>query len=82
MPVYEYRCQSCKSDFELLELAGREVKKACPACGSQDILQKFSVFSARESSGPSPFGGGNNGGPAGDCGRCGGMPGSCSMGGG
>ncbi len=80
MPVYEYRCQSCKNDFELLELAGRDVKRACPACGSRDILQKFSVFSARESSGPSPSGDGN-GGAAGECGRCGGVPGSCSIGG-
>lgn len=77
MPLFEYQCRSCKKVFELLHLAGREVKKACPSCGSADILQRISVFAARASNASAGDVGGNADGET--CRRCGNEPGSCAM---
>ena len=75
MPVFEYQCLSCRKDFELLHLAGREVKKACPDCGSVRVEERVSVFSAGSSRG-----GGSPSDDGGMCGRCGDAPGSCGRG--
>ena len=42
MPIYDYRCQSCGSAFELLVLKGTE--PACPQCESKQIDQQISSF--------------------------------------
>lgn len=42
MPVYEYRCNACKKEFERL-VFGNQVMK-CPDCGSADVTKKMSVF--------------------------------------
>ena len=76
MPIYEYVCSDCTSEFELLVL-GRE-KPACPTCRS-DKLEKLLSVPAAPSMGRSelpvcerPTSGG--------CGlpQCG--PGGCGMG--
>ena len=43
MPIYEYRCRGCASEFELLILKGSPAP-ACPACESADIEQLLSGF--------------------------------------
>jgi putative FmdB family regulatory protein len=43
MPIYEYRCRQCASEFELLVLRTSPVP-ACPACESQQIEQLLSGF--------------------------------------
>ncbi|MCH8801068.1 MAG: FmdB family transcriptional regulator [Chloroflexi bacterium] len=32
MPRYDYRCESCKSEFELVQTFAEAGKGACPAC--------------------------------------------------
>jgi putative FmdB family regulatory protein len=44
MPLYEYTCQNCDSDFEKLATSGDEVR--CPDCGSTDVSRKIATFSA------------------------------------
>jgi putative FmdB family regulatory protein len=42
MPIYEYRCCECDTDFEKLLFGNQEV--TCPKCNSNDVKKKFSVF--------------------------------------
>jgi putative FmdB family regulatory protein len=42
MPIYEYQCEHCSNQFELLVLKATVV--ACPACGSPNLEQLLSGF--------------------------------------
>ena len=42
MPLFEYRCTSCKGEFELLILHG--AVPVCPSCGSTTLEKKLSMF--------------------------------------
>jgi putative FmdB family regulatory protein len=44
MPLYEYTCQSCRQDFELL-VRGSE-RPECPECGSPKLAKRLSVPAA------------------------------------
>lgn len=41
MPIYEYRCQACGHQFELLVL--REATPACASCGSAKLERLLSM---------------------------------------
>lgn len=41
MPIYEYACDTCEHEFELL-VRGSETP-ACPACGSEELNRKLSL---------------------------------------
>ena len=41
MPIYEYRCQACKHEFETLVLGKNEPE--CPSCQSQDLERLLSL---------------------------------------
>lgn len=32
MPTYEYRCEACGYEFELMQAMSAKVKKKCPEC--------------------------------------------------
>lgn len=49
MPIYEYTCQACGSDFELLVMSAA-TKPVCPGCGSAKLDKKFSTFAAHQAS--------------------------------
>ncbi len=77
MPVYEYRCSSCQTDFEqLLRSAADERKVVCPECGTRSVTRKLSVVATprsdagRTASATRPVGG---------CGRCGDPEGPCGL---
>lgn len=53
MPIYEYTCETCQSDFELL-VRGDE-KPSCPECGNSKIEKQWSVPAAPNSSGELPM---------------------------
>ncbi len=76
MPIYEYVCEGCKEEFEVL-LRGNE-KPVCPSCGKRRLTKKFSVPAAHvEGNGIPPC-------PAQESGACGisnCSGGSCRMGG-
>jgi putative FmdB family regulatory protein len=42
MPLFEYRCPACDSQFELL-IRGAAVP-TCPACGSTELERLLSLF--------------------------------------
>ncbi len=72
MPLYEYVCQSCHQQFELLVRGDQE--PACPECGDGELTRLLSVVAAP---GRSAAGGAAGGEPPGSCG-----PGCCCHGGG
>jgi len=47
MPVYEFDCAKCGERFEVMgSYAEREKEHACPKCGSTEVKQAISLFSA------------------------------------
>ncbi len=52
MPIYEYECESCHHEFELL-IRGDE-KPVCPQCGKQKVRKQLSVPSAPVSASNAP----------------------------
>jgi putative FmdB family regulatory protein len=44
MPIFEYECKECRSSFELLMRSDTRV--ACPACESERVVRKLSMFAA------------------------------------
>ena len=44
MPLFEYRCQDCSRDFEVL-VRGSETPH-CPSCNSESLEKRLSVFAA------------------------------------
>jgi putative FmdB family regulatory protein len=43
MPIYEYRCRACARDFETYVPTAKSAV-ACPACASDNVMRKLSVF--------------------------------------
>jgi len=42
MPIFEYRCRSCRQQFEILVGRGRDENlPRCPACGQGDAIRVF-----------------------------------------
>jgi putative FmdB family regulatory protein len=75
MPIFEYECTQCHNSFELLMRSDTRV--ACPACSSERVVRKLSLFAAHVNrgaeSGPHhhdvpPC---HTGGPGCDLGKCG-----------
>jgi len=47
MPIYEYICQDCKNEFEVIRsMSQADVPMACAKCGGENIKRKLSVFYA------------------------------------
>ena len=56
MPIYEYRCEACRHQFDqLVRSFASKDPVLCPECGSGQVQRRPSVFAARqgESSAPS-----------------------------
>ena len=54
MPLYEFQCSKCKSDFEELVLSSKPEALAsvtCPECGSHKVTKKVSTFASSISGG-------------------------------
>lgn len=43
MPIYEYRCDACDCDFEVLMMRTDDEKVSCPRCGISDVERQLSV---------------------------------------
>jgi putative FmdB family regulatory protein len=76
MPLYEYHCDDCGKEFELLVRASQT--PVCPHCEGEHLAKRLSVPAAPVTSGgnlplaDAPWGG---------CGKPGCGPGGCAMGG-
>jgi len=47
MPVFEYKCSSCNSKFEILHKSSESKGNIiCPECNSKEIKKLFSSFCA------------------------------------
>lgn len=63
MPIYEYRCQKCRQQFELL-VFDRDAAVQCPDCGSKQVNKLPSLFAHKSDQGFTPSSGGSA------CGSC------------
>jgi putative FmdB family regulatory protein len=68
MPIYEFHCEQCTRDSEMLVRSSNWKGTECPHCGSKKLSKKFSVFASAHA------GGGND---APSCGSGGGGGGCC-----
>ena len=68
MPIYEFQCEKCGRDSEILVRSADWKNSECPHCGSKKLSKKFSTF-ASASTGVAASSG-NGGGGGGHC--CGG----------
>ncbi|MGH9320825.1 MAG: FmdB family zinc ribbon protein [Vicinamibacteria bacterium] len=76
MPIFEYRCKKCETEFETLVRNGD--RPECPSCRSPRLTKLLSTFAAVSGKGASRAS--SDVGPA-ACGTCGDPrgPGACSM---
>ncbi|MFT3816439.1 MAG: zinc ribbon domain-containing protein [Rubrivivax sp.] len=74
MPIYEYACEECGTEFELLVRSNTRLE--CPTCQSTQLEKQLSVFATAESSASAAPAL-----PAGPCGSCGHPdgPGACQL---
>lgn len=48
MPLYEYFCEDCRSEFTLLQTADvNKEESVCSECGSKNTRHQFSSFAAK-----------------------------------
>ena len=52
MPIFEYHCNGCGTNFEDLVLSAEEraTPASCSDCGSDSVVKLFSSFAAQTSS--------------------------------
>lgn len=67
MPIYEFHCEKCGKDSELLVRSRKWEGTPCPKCGSTKLAKKLSVFAS------------SSAGDSGPADSCSGNPGSCGM---
>ena len=56
MPLYEFDCSKCGTEFEELVMSSKPEAMAeviCPACGSHKVKKKVSAFAASVKGGSS-----------------------------
>jgi putative FmdB family regulatory protein len=46
MPIYEFHCEQCEHDSEILVRSSDWKGTKCPQCGSTKISKKFSTFAS------------------------------------
>jgi len=46
MPIYEFHCDKCEQDSEILVRSSQWRGTKCPHCGSAKLSKKFSMFAA------------------------------------
>lgn len=69
MPIYEFHCEKCEQDSEILIRSRHWEGTKCPRCGSTKLAKKFSTFASA----------GAGGGGGGQAPSCSGVPSSCGM---
>lgn len=67
MPIYEFHCEACEKDSEVLVRTSDWKGTKCPHCGSTRLDKKLSVFA---SGAPAPEPAPSCSGNPNSCGRC------------
>lgn len=57
MPLYEYRCRHCQSEFECLVLSSQDNDPECPCCNQKGVDKLMSAGSFRPHGVPTGAGG-------------------------
>lgn len=59
MPIYEYRCGACGTEFERY-VPSPATAATCPSCASDEVRRKLSIFGLKTDGGvlPSTMGSG------------------------
>jgi putative FmdB family regulatory protein len=70
MPIYEFHCEKCEKDSEILVRTSDWKNTECPHCGSKKLSKKFSTF-ASAGAASNPSGKSNGGGHSCGGGHCG-----------
>lgn len=47
MPIYEYSCDDCSHNFEVIQKASEKLKRKCPACGKFKLKKIISPVAFR-----------------------------------
>jgi len=76
MPIYEFHCEQCEQDSEVLVRTSDWKGAKCPHCGSTRLEKKLSTFASSTAGGsePSSCGAGSGGGGGGCCACASGRP--------
>lgn len=69
MPIYEFHCEKCGQDSEILVRSSEWQGTLCPRCGSTKLQKKLSVFASATAAGDAASSPCGNGG--GSCCCCG-----------
>jgi putative FmdB family regulatory protein len=67
MPIYEFHCEKCGADSEILVRSTDWKGTACPECGSTRLGKKLSVFASSSTGAEAPP---DCTGVQSSCGRC------------
>jgi len=51
MPIYEFHCEKCEKDSEVLVRSSNWKGTKCPKCGSTKLKKKLSVFASASEAG-------------------------------
>ncbi len=54
MPIYEFHCDKCESDSEVLVRSSNWKGTKCPKCGSSKLSKKLSTFASQAGSSRAP----------------------------
>jgi putative FmdB family regulatory protein len=54
MPIYEFHCEQCERDSEILVRSTDWKNAKCPHCGSSKLRKNFSTFASANASGAAP----------------------------
>jgi len=54
MPIYEFHCEQCERDSEILVRSTDWKSSKCPHCGSSKLHKNFSTFASANSGGAAP----------------------------
>jgi putative FmdB family regulatory protein len=67
MPIYEFHCEKCGKDSEILVRSSQWQGTLCPHCGSTRLNKKLSVFASTAAGSSSASTGGDGGCGGGGC---------------
>jgi putative FmdB family regulatory protein len=54
MPIYEFHCEKCGKDSEILIRSSDWKGTKCPVCGSANLEKKFSTFASANAGAAAP----------------------------